>query len=873
MNPYLPPEFLLRFLKWFCHPDLHRYIEGDLLELYQERRAIYGKKRADRKLLRDVLLLFRPSIIKPLKRFEHLNHNPMLRSYLKIGFRNLYRHKGHAAIKIFGLSIGLAASFIALLFVLKETSYDKFHQDGDRIYRVSKRYFNGEKIVQSVPFRSYLLDKMSEEIPAIESITTLKPLNDRQIVKIHEGNFTEEKLAFAQSNFFEFFNFDLLHGMKNRVLKEPYYVVLSERKAREYFKDKSPVGQSITIENAYDKTGFNAEVSGVFSDMPENSHFQFDILISMKTGEIENEKRGIYSFPLKYGYLKLAPSHTITDVDHLIPKIEDKYGPSFFSAYDMHLETQAFHDIHLHSAKEKELEVNGDMSQLYLFVAIAMLILFMACFNYVNLTTATAAQRNKEIGVRKTYGARSGQLVSQFLVEAGLTYFLALLLAAGLTVTVLPHFNAIFNGKITLEIDQYGAIIAFLGIGTFVSIISGIYPALVLSRKSPKITITSKRETLIMRKGLTVLQFGISCVLIVATLVIFSQWKMLSKQKYSFNSEEIINIPVNSLKIRNSYATLKKELLQYPAVKTLTASNKDFISELKSFNGLTIDGKEGFLDIYYATIDADFFALYQKKIVSGRNFTDYSSDSLGGIILNESAAKLLGERPESVLGMKIEVYEGYAPNVIGVVEDFQFQSLHEHVVPMYFQLAQSKDVLDQLKVISVKVDTDRIPEMLGVIESTFKKFDQEALFEYSFLDDGIQLAYLQEKRFSKLLAIFTIIGIIIAAMGILGITIAVTQQRRKEFGVRKVLGASVWNIAWLINLDFLKLVMLANVLGLPLAYWLMNQWLQNFAHQIEIGISVFLATIFISVLIVVSGSAYGSVRAAISNPAASIRHE
>lgn len=870
MKQGTPPKVLLRLFKWFCHPDLHPYIEGDLLELYQESLENSGRRRANQKLLLDVLLLFRPDIIKPLKRWKYNNEVAMFRNYCKIGLRNLWKKKAYSAINILGLAIGLAVTCIMTLFVLDEISYDKFHKDGERIYRVSKQYFNGDKIVETVPFRSYLLDRMGEEIPGIQSTTTLKPFKDDQL--IHHGGaiFSEKKLAFADSNFFSFFSFPLLEGREKVVLQAPYTAVISKSKALEYFKGKSPIGETIAIEGAYDKIGFDVKITGVFEDMPQNSHFRYDFLISMKTGVLENDKRGIYSFPVKYGYLKTHPSQDIAEVNGLIPAIEKQYAPSFYADYDMHLSASPLYDIHLHSHKERELGRNGDIGQVYVFIAIALLILLIACFNYVNLTTAVATEKAKEIGVRKVAGASRKQLFLQFLTEAGLTSYLALLIAVVLIKAILPYFNAFVGKELGFEHADLRVFSLFIFITFLVSLFSGLYPALILSKGHLK-QLLSKGGPQSMRKALLVLQFSISSILIIATLVIFGQWQMLSKQQYSFQPEQIINVPVNSLKIRDNYPLIKEELLRHSAIVGVAGSNKDFISELRAFNGLTVPGQEGYIDMYYAAIDADFFDLYNKDILHGRNFRDYTTDSLGAIILNESAVRLIGKEPEEVLGLKIDVYEGYSPKVLGVVEDFQFQSLHGAVVPIYFQLLHTQEVIDQLKVITVKVNSGKIPSTLKSIEGVLASFDDEVAFDYSFLEEDIQLAYQKEEQFSQLLGLITIIGILIAGMGIFGITTAVTQQRQKEFGVRKVLGASTWNIALLINKGFVKLVVLANVIGFPIAFVVTKSWLQNFSTQVDVGPSIFMVALLASLGIAILGSSYWSVKAAVSNPVEAIK--
>lgn len=797
----------------------------------------------------------------------------MFNNYIKIAFRNLKRHSGYAVINILGLSIGLTTSFIAALFVFDEASYDTFHEDGHRIYRITKSYFNGDKVVETVPFRSYLLSRMEENISAIQSTTSIKPLAGRQIVYLNDTGYKEDRLAFADANFFDFFSFELLQGEKKNALKGLYSVVISEQKAFEYFSDiASPIGKVITIKDAFDGVGFNAKITGIFKDMPENSHFHYDFLISMSTGKAENDRRGIYSFPMKYGYLKLYPSRTIKEVSDLIPAIEKQYAPSFYADYDMHLNPQPLLDIHLKSQKQKEMELNGDIHQVYIFIGVAFLILLIACFNYINLATARAVKKIEEVKLRRAIGANRNQLILQFLVEAMLIAFLALLIAGLLTTVVLPFFNA-FSGKLlVLKPDNYQVIAFFVLLTFLVGLFSGIYPARFLSGKNLEQTSTSTKPEL-LRKGLIVFQFIISSALIVITIVVFDQWKMLSNRQYSFESEEIINVPVTSIKIRESYKVLKEELLRNSNIKTVTGCNKDFISELNSFNGLIIPGHEGYVDMYYASIDSDFFGLYGKKMISGRNFFDYSRDSLDAIIINEAAAKLIGLTPDEALGLTIKVYDGYSPKVIGVVQDFQFQSLHGGLVPMYYQLFQSKEVADHLKVISLNINTNNVNATLAEIESVFKKFDEKALIDYTFLDYDIQLAYNAEQQFSVIFTSITTVAILIACMGVFGITTANTNRRRKELGVRKVLGASILNILLLINKDYLKLIIIANLVGFPIAYMITKYWLQNFTYQIDISASTFILATGFSLLMAILGASFCSVRAATSNPVDSLKTE
>lgn len=875
MNQHSPPKLLLRFFKWFCHPDIHVYVEGDLLEIYEERLLTSSKRKANQRLLVDILMLFRPNMIRPFKKLKHSNNNIMFKNNLKIGVRNLRRHKGYAFINIFGLTIGLAVSFIAALYIFDETSYDKFHKDNDRIYRVTKSYFNGHKIVHTVPFRSYLLDRMREDISAIESTTTISPLGDKMIVVHADNKSTEKRVALADSHFFDFFSFKLLQGNPQSVLSDPNTVIIAKSKALEYFKGESPIGEAISIKNAFQGEGLDVTITGVFEDMPENSHFHYDFLISMSTSDLIGERMGIRGLSLKYGYLKLSREHTIEEVNEWIPTIEKKYAPSFYAEYDMHLRPQPLLDIHLRSNMEKEMEVNGDIMQVYMFGAIALLTLLIGSFNYVNLATARAVEKAKEIGVRKSIGAYRYQLIAQFLTESVLTSFLALIAACILVSLVLPYFNFLSGKNLTIELTNYIVSGTFIVISLFIGLISGIYPALILSRPSPSNVLKSASKTSkgsqVLRKTLIIFQFGVSSVLIIITLAVHNQWDMMSNQLYSFKPEEIINIPVSSLKLRNNFTSIKEELLKDSNIKLVTGGRKDFISELKAFNGLTIPGHEGYLNMYSTSIDGDFIEMYGAKIISGRNFIDHSSDSVGAIIVNESAAKLIDMNQEEILGLNIKVYDGYEPNVIGVIEDFQFQSLHGRVVPMYFQLVQSREALRYLKVISVKINTGQISETMTRMESVFKHYDEEAIFDYSFLDYDIQRAYEQEKRFASIFTLASAIAIIIACLGIFGLTTAITNQRRKELGVRKILGASALRIAILINEDFFKLVLLASLFAFPFAYIILDYWLQNFAYHVEVGISTFIIATLASLGVAILGSGYWSIKTAISNPVDSIK--
>ncbi len=862
------PPFLV--LKWFCRSEFYPAIEGDLIEVYALQLKKRGPFQAYLLLCKEVLLLLRKEVIKPVYSVETTANTIMLHHYLRLAIRNLRKQKSYSLVNLFGLSVALVIALLVSLYISHEFSYDNFHEDSNRIYRVTKSYFNGDKKVETVPFRSYLLEHIRDEITGVESTTTLKPFSGNQVIQHQDKTISESHITFVEDNFFDFFNFDLIQGNKKSVLSKPYTVVISSSQAQAVFPSQTAVGKEITIKEAFSGRQFVASVTGVFADMPENSHMHFDYLVSMATGEIENKKERIYSFPLKYGYLKLSPGVEIAAVAEQIPKIEEAYAPRFYATHDMHLHPQPLASIHLQSNMENELETNGDVRQVYLLVGIAGLILMIAFFNYINLTIANSSLREKEVGLRKSIGAFRKQLIGQFLTESFLNTTAALFVAIILTYFLLPNFNAFTGKTLALSGQQIETIALLAGIVLLAGLLSGFYPALILTKVKPATAMKSKgigKGGMIPRRLLVTLQMGVAVFLMIITVVVFKQWKMLQSSKFSFNTEDIINIPVSSLTLRDNYQVLKQELLQNADVLAITGSNKNFISPLTSFNGLTVPGHEDFVNIYRAVVDADFFSLYNKKFISGRNFVDHSTDSLNSIIINQSAAKLVGVGPEEIIGMKVKWGDDdYTSEIIGVVEDFQFQSMHSRIVPMHFQTFHSQRLADHLKVITIKLDSKNFASTLAQIESTFKKLDEKALFSFSILDYEIGEAYQKELRFGQIFMGATFFSLLLAALGIFGIAASSTSLRRKEISIRKVLGASFLRVLFSVNREFVVLALAANIFAWPLAYLLSEKWLSNFAYKVDISTAVFISTLGTSLTIAILTALFWTYRSAAANP-------
>lgn len=806
----------------------------------------------------------------------------MLKSYAKVALRNLTKQKGFAAINITGLAFGMACFILIALFVQYELSYDQFHEKADRIYRIVKeipgREYLGSNLWSSTP--RPLDQALTDGIPEIEFITQFDKANS---LFEYENQHYFESGIFATEHFFDVFSFDMLAGNPATALKDPNAVILTEKLAKKYFGEEPALGQTLIVSHNDDHfSGKNPmQVTGIIADVPANSHFTFDYIVSEKSSHDLTNYLDRWDSNNYYTYVALKPDHSYERFASLLPTITRQHmlETEFYGENPDKIGRfipQPLNEIHLHSNVNGEFATNGDIKYVYLFSSIALLILLVACINYINLTTARSATRAMEVGVRKVMGAGKSQLVGQFMSEAILPSLFALMLALVLVFLFLPTFNALMARDVSILAGQQAGFFGILLVaGLGAGILAGSYPALSMSSFSPINMMkglfhggSSKRS---LRNALVVVQFSISIILIVSIIVIQRQLHYIQNENTGLDREQIVSIRVQDQELYQRYPALKDALLRDTGVLGVTAGQVDptDINSATSATAWEGNSSEESVLVYRSFIQHGFVDMFDLELAEGRDFSEsVSSDATNGILINETLRSRLGW--EEGTGKWFNFF-GRESTVIGVIKDFNFRSFHQEIAPL--ALFIDSDNSFAYRRIFVEIGPGNIPQTLAHLETTMRSFSPDAPFEYHFLDDAYDQMYKTEVQLGKLIGYFSLVALIIACMGLLGLATYAAQQRRKEIGVRKVLGASIKDILMLLSKDFTRLVLIAFVLITPVSYLLMSQWLHSFAYRISIGAgTILLAGVSVLVLawLTISVQAF---RAAIANPTTSIRYE
>ena len=832
---------------------------GDYGAVEAEYRKVYwGKRRRRHQLLNELTW-----------------RGAMLTNYFKIALRNFKKQKGYALINIAGLAVGLACFMLISLFVQFELSYDTFHDKADRIYRIAKEdpgdYYLGTNRFTVTP--APLVKALMEEFPEVEYATQID--QTYRLLEYEDKRFYEAGI-YATEHFFDVFTFPLLQGDPRTALVEPNSIILTESLARKYFGEANPMGQSLTTIQANDKV--EMKVVGIAKDVPANSHITFDYLISMASSRgyaryIDHWDNNNY-----LTYAALRPDHSLPEFAAKLPALARKYL-SQRTYFQEHPEAiyiyfpQALTDIHLRSHLNFEFGVNGDIKYVYLFSAIGLLILLIACINYMNLATARSVTRAREVGVRKVMGAHRAQLMRQFMGEAIILSGLALLVAVTLVQLLLPTFNTLTARHMVLDMADTGgllAILLFLGLG--VGILAGSYPAFMMSAFHPvrvmKGMLQRRTGKTTLRNVLVVVQFAVTVTLIIGTLVVRQQLHYIQRANTGVDRAHVVSIWIQDEAVRGQYAALKQTLQNHPHVLGVTASRHD-PTHIDSQSGARVweGAKEGdHLAVYHTSIQHDFIDLFDIELVEGRDFSEaFAIDEREGMLINETMRQQLGW--DTAVGKWFNM-QGRRLHILGVVKDFNFLSFHQEMAPLalYMDTEWFSRVL-------VKVRPDEMQETIAFLGKTMTQFSPDYPFEYHFLDDAYNRMYQTETRLGSLFSYFASLALIIACLGLLGLATFTASQRTKEIGVRKVLGASVGSIVALLSKDFLKLVGLAFIVAVPLAYFAMQRWLDGFAYRIEISWWIFLMAGLTALGVALLTVSYQAVKAALADPVKSLRHE
>ena len=859
-----------------------QYIEGDLFELYNERVVHQGKTRADIRFAFDVLLLFRPGIIRQLPRLQPQNNFDMLKNYLTIALRSIKLNKGYSAINISGLAIGMAACMLIMLYVFDELKYDRHHADVERLYRIASETTSEKWVAAPAP----MSEALAKDFPEVEGSTRLLrfPGAENMLVKDETQNnqFIESQAYYVDANFFKLFTYEFVHGNSATALTEPNSIVLAESTAHKFFGDTDPIGKTLNIGLSFGN--FNYTVKGVFRDSGIKSHIPAKLFLSMNNGDIGGWVKTQTSWAsnsIFHTYVKLREG---SDPNHFESKLDgflNKYGGEEFKAagFEKHLFTQPVQDIYLHSNFGYEIAPNGNIRNLFVLGSIASFLLIIACINFMNLSTARSERRAREVGLRRVNGARRGGLISQFLVESLVMSVIALLCSLMLIQLCLPAFNQI-AGKSLSFLAEPTTYIVLAALTVITGLVSGLYPAFYLSSMKPLSIIKSKRpsqlSSVAIRKGLVVFQFAVSTVLIVGVILITQQMSFMENQNLGFSKEQKIVLPLQTNEALTNADALKTSLLGSSEITSATVAGSYPGVESVLSMLFYADGKKAQenVDIRTHYAETDYLETLDIKLLSGRDFKTPIANDQGTMILNETAARQLGFTVEDAPGKKVHFdlnNETFTLEVIGVVKDYHYQSLHEKIKPMALLVAPFFS--GPTRFVIASVNTDDYSEALNVIEQRWKKINSGSPFSYSFLDNDFQKNYQKEERSQSLVRYFTFIAIFIACLGLFGLATFTAQQRVKEIGVRKVLGASVFQIVSSLSKDVIILVLIAIVLAAPIAYYAMEEWLGNFAYRVEIQWWIFLVAGVVAITLALCTICYQAIRAALANPVDSLRSE
>ena len=802
----------------------------------------------------------------------------MIGNYIKTALRNLQRHKGYAFINIAGLAIGMACCILISLFIIYQLSFDKYHEKADQIYRLCSEIQMGENIttlpISNAPVGPVLKDNYPEVLNAVRLKT-----RERIPIKYKDRLFYEDGILWADNSLFEVFTFPMIDGNPQDTLNRAYTVVLTKTLAEKYFGDEEPMGKILNLNNREDFI-----VTGVVEDVQANSHFTFNMLCSFETlyasGRMERDQW--FNFNL-YTYLLLPENYDYSKLEAKFPALVDQYMGEEIKAMGGRIDysLQPMTKIHLHSHMENEIAPTWDIHNVYVFSAIALFILFIACINFMNLSTARSSLRAREVSMRKVVGAGKGELTKQFIGESLIYSFLAMALSLFLVFLVIPYFRSITGIELGFRLNDAGWIVlGLLGLMLFVGLVAGSYPAVFLSSFNPvrvlKGEIKAGSGHSRLRHILVTIQFVISITLIIGTGIIINQVHYMKKTDLGFKKKDTIVLPLMDNEIRNSLESIKTRLKMIPGILSAGASSivpggepdtSPMIPE-----GYT-EEQTFFMD--RIRVDTDFFSTLGIDFVKGRNFSrNFRTDPQQAVIINETAAKAFGW--EYPIGKTIQRPKGSTPDeiewetrtVIGVVKDFHIRSLRQTVAPLYITNTPLN-----LEMLSIKIRDFGQAETLERIRETWKNVDPGRPFDYFFLEDTYDSQYRAEEKLRSILTSFSVFAVFVACLGLFGMASFSAERRRREIGIRKVLGASVADVLVLLTKDFTQVVLLANLIAWPLAYFVMRNWLQNFAYRTRIGIGVFFLTGFISLLIALLTVSYQSIRSALSDPAQAVKYE
>lgn len=857
---------VVRILRFLLSRDYYLERSGDLEEAYAELVEESGPIRANTWLWFQIIKLCFGTI-----RTSIIWRWIMIKNYFKITLRITKQHKEYSLINIAGLALGIACCLLILFWVQDELSFDRFHENADHLYRlIEDLNFEGRTLhIARTP--SAVAPALLEEIPEVVNSAIYLPAPSL-LVTHGENNFYENGLAFASPSFLEMFTFPFIKGNQDSALEDLSSIVITVEAAEKYFGREDPIDKTLRINNKYDFI-----VRGVLENVPRNSHLKFDVLLPFTALENMGEDAGIRWKPVTenwginfyFSYIQVAEN---TDIHAFDNKIID-FIKEHSSITSTKLHVQPVKRIHLHSNLVADVENNGSIKHVYIFSIIAFFVLFIACINFMNLTTAHAARRAKEVGMRKISGAKRGQIINQFLGESLFLSFFSLIFAVCIVLVFLPAFNSLSGKELAFDpSNSVGIFLILIVITVTTGILAGSYPAFFLSSFQPINILRNSGKSGPKRMGfrriLVVIQFSLSIFLIIATIIVHEQLHFIQNSPLGFDRDHVVSIRLRG-ETAQSFPAVKNELLKNRQILSVTAANQLPTHILYSITGAYWEGKDPKDDVlfHFVTVDYDFIKTLNLQLVEGRAFSkEFQSDQTTAFILNEKAAEYIGK--ESVVGEAFGFF-GRRGRIIGVVKNFHFDNFYNEIKPLVLLYeAPSSD-----NYLIAKISGDNISENLAAIEEAWNKTVPFYPFELNFLDEEFNRQYRSEKQMGRLFNSFTFLSIFIASLGLFGLVSFTANQRTKEIGIRRVVGASVADIVKILTKEFALLVAMANIIAWPAAYYFMSNWLDNFVFRTHMQMWMFLFSAVIASVIAFLSVSYKTIKAATANPVDSLRYE
>lgn len=864
-----PPAFFQKFFRWYCHPKLKNHIEGDLFEVYGERFEHSGKRKADFAYILEVLLLFRPGIIRPVEGYKHLNQYGMFKTHFKIGWRNLLKNKGFAFINIGGLSVGMAVAMLIALWMYDELSFNQNFANHDRIAQVIQNTANNDEIQTwtSVPFP--LGEELRKNFGGDFKHVTMASQNSYAILSFEEKTFTKSGFYF-EPEALDMFSLEMVSGTHNG-LSDPSSILLSESTARAYFGDADPMDKIMKLDNSLD-----VKVTGIYKDFPFNSTFARLNFIApwqlfYNSAGLKNRTNpwrcNCYS-----SYVEIEDQAGMEQISEKIKDVKLKNVREDEKIHKAQLFLHPMSQWHLYSKFKNGVNNGGRIQYVRLFAMIGIFVLLLACINFMNLTTARSEKRAREVGIRKAIGSLRGQLIYQFLVESFLVVVFAFVLSIAIVQLCLPFFNEVASKQMHILWGEPLFWAAGAGFSLLTGLLAGSYPSLFLSSFIPvqalKGTFKTGRSASVPRKVLVTLQFTVSVMLIIGTMVVFSQIQFTKNRPIGYSREGLVAIPMVTNEIHNHFDVVKNELVQAGAITMMAEAGSSITDVWATNSGFNWKGKDPAqaLDFPNTDVSWDYGKTVGWHFVAGRDFSREFPSDTAAFVLNESAAKFIGFKDP--IG-EVITWDDRPYTVIGIIQDVVVESPYKPVRPSVYHLTLDGSNMAMLR-INPQVSA---AEAMEKIETVFTKNNPSQPFDFEWVDKEYAKKFDGEARVGKLSGFFAGLAIFISCLGLFGMASFVAEQRTKEMGIRKVLGASVSSLWKMLSKDFVILVMIACLIAIPLSWYLMNHWLEQYEYRTTVSWYIFASAAAGALVITILTVSYQAVKAAMSNPVYSLKTE